>query len=259
MRAILFDLDGVLYVGDQAIDGAAEVLDWVREMRIPHLFLTNTTSRPRSAIVTRLAAMGIAVDEAEILTPPVAATAWIVEQKAEPVALFLPQATGVEFSGLELLDEGLEEGAGAVVVGDLGEAWDFSRLNRAFRLLMGGSRPALVALGMTRYWRAPDGLRLDTAPFVMALSHAAGTEPQVMGKPSPAFFRVALGMLGVPAREVVMIGDDIRGDVAGAQAAGIKGLLVKTGKFQPGDLQGDITPDGILDSVAGLPQWWSVT
>jgi HAD superfamily hydrolase (TIGR01458 family) len=117
--------------------------------------------------------------------------------------------------------------------------------------------PYLIALGMTRYWRAADGLRLDCAPFVVALSHATGIEPVVLGKPAVPFFEAALRAVGVAAGETLMIGDDIRGDVGGAQQAGIRALLVRTGKFQPADLRGDIRPDGVLDSIAGLPQWWT--
>lgn len=73
MRALLLDLDGVIYQGDSAVPGADETLDWVRERAIPHLYLTNTTSRPRSAIAGKLGPMGIRIGEDEILTPPVAA------------------------------------------------------------------------------------------------------------------------------------------------------------------------------------------
>ncbi|MES9964110.1 MAG: TIGR01458 family HAD-type hydrolase [Candidatus Sedimenticola sp. 20ELBAFRAG] len=256
MRAILFDLDGVFYLGGEAIAGAAEVLAWVREGGIPHLFLTNTTSRPRSAIAGKLADMGMEVGESEILTPPVAAVSWVRQHAMGPVALFVPGATRAEFVALPLLDDAREKGASAVVIGDLGEAWDYLTLNRAFRLLMATPPPRLVALGMTRYWQASDGLRLDTAPFVKALSHASGVEPVILGKPDAAFFQAALDLLGVAADECLMIGDDIRGDVAGAQAAGLRALLVRTGKFQTADLDGDVVPDAVLGSIAELPAWW---
>jgi HAD superfamily hydrolase (TIGR01458 family) len=121
---------------------------------------------------------------------------------------------------------------------------------------MAEPRPHLIALGMTRYWRAPDGLRLDTAPFVAALRHATGIEPVVLGKPAGPFFATALARIGVRAQETLMVGDDIRGDVGGARACGIRGVLVRTGKFRESDLRGDIEPDGVLDSIAGLPEWW---
>jgi phospholysine phosphohistidine inorganic pyrophosphate phosphatase len=254
IRAILFDLDGVLYQDDAAIAGAKEVVVWVREQRIPHMFLTNTTSRPRMAIVAKLAKMGIVVDEEEVLTPPVAAARWLKTSGLQRLGLFVTAATACEFDEFELLQPG--KVAEAVVVGDLGEAWDFATLNRAFRLLMDEHAPPLVALGLTRYWQAEGGLRLDVGPFVKALEYAVGREAVVMGKPAPHYFRVALSLLGVTPEESVMIGDDIRGDIEGAQRLGMHALLVRTGKFRPADLALGIQPEGVLDSIAELPHWW---
>jgi phospholysine phosphohistidine inorganic pyrophosphate phosphatase len=259
MRAILFDLDGVIYLGDTPIPGAAEALRWVRDLGIPHRFVTNTTSRPRAHVGDKLRAMGIEVEDRLILTPPVAACEWLRRQGARYLALFTAPATRAEFAGFKALPETREEGADAVILGDMGEAWDFPTLNRAFRLLMAEPRPHLVALGTTRYWRAEDGLRLDTGPFVAALKEASGATPVVLGKPAAPFFEAALAMLGTPPSETLMIGDDIRGDIHGAQAAGLKGALVRTGKFRPEDLRLGGLPDGVLASIADLPDWWETT
>jgi HAD superfamily hydrolase (TIGR01458 family) len=259
VRALLIDMDGVLYQGSRVVPGAVEVLRWLNEQRIPHLFVTNTTSRPRPALIEKLAGMGIRVSTDAILTPPVAAVRWLSERVDGPVALFVPEATRVEFAGLACIgpqDPEPDRPVAAVVIGDYGESWTYAALNRAFRWLMQPSQPPLVALGMTRYWQAEDGLRLDTAPFVVALAHAIGREPVVLGKPAGPFFQAALDQLGVGAEQTLMIGDDIRGDVGGAQAAGIAGLLVKTGKYRPRDLAGGIEPRDVLESIAELPAWW---
>jgi len=260
MPSILFDLDGVFYQGDRAIAGAADVVAWARDEAIPHLFVTNTTSRPRSALVEKLAGFGIDATPGQIFTPAVAAVHWLEQQCAkkypgQKVALFIPEATQSDFKPISLSDSE-DDDVCAVVVGDLGEQWDFNTLNRAFRLLMHDNQPQLLALGMTRYWQAADGLRLDVAPFVMALSHASGVEPRVLGKPAPLFYQGALDVLGASAEQAVMIGDDIVSDIGGAQDAGLRGLLVRTGKFRPQDLQGEISPDGVLESVRDLPEWW---
>ena len=255
ITALLIDLDGVLYEGERPVPGAAEAVGWIQERGIPHLFLTNTTSRPRPALVEKLAAMGVVTDEAHLFTPPVAARQWLEAHQALPAALFVPPATAAEFDGLPLAGESAEE-AGAVVVGDLGEGWRFERLNRAFRLLMAGPDTPLVALGLTRYWRAPDGLRLDVGPFVKALEYATDRRAQVLGKPDRAFFQAALARLGSRPEETAMVGDDIRGDIQGAQEAGIAGVLVRTGKFLPRDLTLGIHPLAVLDSVAELPRRW---
>jgi ribonucleotide monophosphatase NagD (HAD superfamily) len=100
-------------------------------------------------------------------------------------------------------------------------------------------------------------LQLDAGPFVAALHYASGIEPVVLGKPAPAFFDAATAALSsVPAR-TLMIGDDIRGDVAGAQQAGLRAALVRTGKFRPSDLHGETRPDAVLSGIGDLPAWWS--
>ncbi len=256
MKTLLIDLDGVLYVGDQAVPGAPETLRWLNQQRVPHLFLTNTTSRSRRGLVNKLAALGIETEPSRIYTPPVAACRWLAEHAPGPAALFVPEATRGEFDSLPQLPDDAETGAASVVIGDLSERWDFKTINRAFRLLMAEPRPALVALGMTRYWRAEDGLRLDVAPFVKALEHAASCQAVILGKPSSAFFEAALEQLACRAMDAVMIGDDIVGDVLAAQASGIKGVLVRTGKFRERDLEGEARPDLVLDSIAALPKWW---
>jgi len=258
MPGILFDLDGVFYVGERAIPGAAETLAWVRQQEIPHCFLTNTTSKPRSALVQKLAKLGLDADEDEILTPPVAAGRWIEDNLEGPVALFVPPATESEFTHLDRVPRDSDLPAAAIVVGDLGEAWDYKTLNQAFRLLMRQPPPKLIALGMTRYWLADDGLRLDVAPFITALQHATDISPMVLGKPAAPFFATALEMIGCRAGEAVMIGDDIKSDVGAAQAAGVgSAILVRTGKFKNQDLTSDVRPDAVLDSIADLPGWWA--
>jgi HAD superfamily hydrolase (TIGR01458 family) len=256
VRAALIDLDGVVYEGERAVAGAPEAIAWLQERGIPHLFLTNTTSRPRSALVDKLARLGIETDSGHVFTPPAAATAWLAERAPGPAALFVPEATAAEFGDTPRLAPDAESGAAAVVLGDLGAGWDFSTLNRAFRLLMAEPRPALVALGMTRYWRAADGLRLDVAPFVKALEHASGARAVVLGKPAPDFFHAGLARVACEPREAVLIGDDIVGDVQGAQRVGVRGILVRTGKFRESDLAGEIRPDAVLDSIAEFPTWW---
>ena len=256
IHGILFDLDGVLYNAEEPILSAAEAVAWVKRQEIPHLFVTNTTSRGRDALVEQLARFGVTTDKSRIFTPPAAAAAWLRSQPEGQIALFVPAATRSEFEGLPLLPDDAENGASYVVIGDLADRWDYRTLNRAFRLLHSNSEARLIALGMTRYWLASDGISLDVAPFVAALEHATGREAIVLGKPAKPFYHAAAAELGLAPPEVLMIGDDVETDVGGAQAASLKGALVKTGKFKPADLEGPVAPDVVFDSVAKLPGWW---
>jgi phospholysine phosphohistidine inorganic pyrophosphate phosphatase len=256
MQAILFDMDGVLYNSEEPIPGAADTLAWVRRRAIPHLFVTNTTSRGREALAGKLARFGIPASPAEVMTPCEAAADWLRSRDHGGVALFVRSAARAAFDGLECLPDDAESGARHVVIGDLGSAWDFPTLNRAFRLLHANPEATLIALGMTRYWKALDGISLDVAPFVAALENATGRKALVFGKPEPAFFQAAANRLGVPAGEILMVGDDIESDIGGAQSAGMQAALVRTGKFRGLDLEGAIKPDTVWDSVAELPAWW---
>jgi phospholysine phosphohistidine inorganic pyrophosphate phosphatase len=256
LRGVLFDLDGVLYNSEQLISGAVGTVHWVQQNRLPYLFVTNTTSRPRSALAQKLTRFGFTASESEILTPAVAAADWLRAHYAAGIALFVQDSTRAEFSGLPCLNEETEHGASYVVIGDLGELWDYRTLNRAFRLLHNNPQAQLIALGMTRYWLAADGISLDVAPFVAALEHATDRKALVFGKPAEPFFRAATERLGLPASQVLMIGDDIAVDIGGAQAAGLKGALVRTGKFQPANLDSPVKPNFVLDSIASLPGWW---
>jgi phospholysine phosphohistidine inorganic pyrophosphate phosphatase len=261
MRALLFDMDGVLYYSEEPIAGAPETIRWVRAQGIPHLFVTNTTSHGRAALAEKLARFGIPGGADDILTPCEVAAAWLRQRPAEPVALFVKPAAQEAFAGLARVPDDAETGARHVVIGDLGSAWDFATLNRAFRLLHADPAATLIALGMTRYWKASDGISLDAAPFVAALEHATGRTALVFGKPAPAFFEGAAARLSVAKEDVVMVGDDIETDVCGAIRAGLKGALVRTGKFRPSDLARAVHPDAVrphavLESIASLPAWW---
>ena len=142
-----------------------------------------------------------------------------------------------------------EDDPAYVLVGDLGENFTYARLNAAFRLLVDGAQ--LLALQKNRYWRREDGLALDAEPFVAALEYASGVSATVVGKPEESFFQLAVEDLGLEAHEVAMVGDDAEADVAGAQAAGLRGVQVKTGKYRPGE---EGRPDLVLKSFAGLPE-----
>jgi len=174
MHGILFDMDGVLYNSDQPVAGAAETVRHVRQLAIPHLFVTNTTSRDRAALVEKLRGFGIDASQQEILTPAAAVAEWLRHSCDGPVALFLRPATKREFAGLPCLDDGADHGAAYVVIGDLGTLWDYRTLNRAFRLLYNNREAKLIALGMTRYWLATDGAGRSAVCRGAAARHGSG-------------------------------------------------------------------------------------
>ena len=248
VRGVVLDLDGTVYAGESAIPGAPAAVEALRSAGLGVRFATNTTRLSRGALVERLRRLGIDVEAEDLITAPVAAAAWLRARRVRTVALYVADAGRADFDEFRVD----ERAPGAVVVGDLGAAWTFDLLNRAFRQLLEGAE--LLAIQRNRYWKTDDGLTLDAGPFVAALEHAAGRQAVTAGKPSAAFFAAAVQSLDLPASQVVMAGDDIVSDVEGALAAGLRGVLVRTGKFRPGDLERETAPDAVIDSIAELPR-----
>ena len=247
-RGVLVDLDGTVYESGAAIPGAREAIEAIRGAGLPMRFATNTTRRPRYELVERLRGFGIDVAADDIITAPIAAVTWLAARGVRHVALHIAEATLAEFGDFTVDDDQPE----AVVIGDLGSDWTFDRLNRAFRQLQTGAH--FVALQKNRYWQTEGGLTLDAGPFVAALEYATGRDAVLVGKPSTAFFEGAAASMGLPVTAVAVVGDDINSDVRGAMAAGARGVLVRTGKFRPADLDAPgLPPDAVIESVASLP------
>jgi HAD superfamily hydrolase (TIGR01458 family) len=249
MDALLLDLDGTLYVGDTPLPGAVDAIEALAARGFPRRYLTNTTRFSRRTLAARLRGMGFPIALEEIFNAATAAKRWLRERGMSRVALYVPDAALEDFAELEIVSERPD----AIVVGDLAAGWTFERLNGAFRQVLDGA--ALVALQKNRYWKTPGGLTMDAGPFVAALEYATGRAAAVTGKPSPAFFDLAADSLGIPPARIAVVGDDVETDVAGGQAAGMRGVLVRTGKFREGALaESGITPDAIANSLSALVQ-----
>ena len=248
VRGVLLDLEGTLYEAGVAVPGAAAAIERLSSLGIAHRFVTNTTSRPRSAISRELAAMGIPADPESIFTAPLAARDYLIGSGLTRCHLMVAEAVLEDFAGIEHTDDSPQ----AVVVGDVGEGFSFERMNRVFRLLLEGAE--FVTLARNRYYRGPGGLVLDQGPFVAALELASGRQALLAGKPSPRFFAPALAALGVSSSGAAIAGDDLEADVGGAMALGMRGILVRTGKFREAELAASaVRPDAILASIAELP------
>ena len=228
VSGVLLDISGVLYESDEAVPGAVDAVERLRACDLSVRFLTNSTRRPKKAILKKLAAMGFDVDASEILTPAEAACDWLRQEGFAPHLLVHPDLE-------EDFRDAPDSDRTAVVVGDAGEYFTYDRLNAAFRKLANGA--PFLALAANRVFKDADGeLSLDAGAFVHALEFSSGTEPILLGKPSPDFFMAGVRSMGCDAQDTVMVGDDAESDVAGALKAGLaKAILVRTGKYRDGD------------------------
>jgi HAD superfamily hydrolase (TIGR01458 family) len=247
---VLVDLDGTLYVGSRPVPGAVAAVARLRDLGVAVRFVTNTDSITPMALLGRLDGMGVQATAAEVLTP-VALAQRLLGRLESPRLLAVASPSIRELLGPFLAPPG--EAATHVLICDPSYGADYDDLDAAFRAVRTGAE--LIATQVARIAWRDDGDHLDTGGFVRLLEYATGQRARILGKPSPDFFRLALGTAGVPPERAVMIGDDLAADVAGAQAVGMRGVLVRTGKGTEPHPDGDTTtPDATIDSLAALSE-----
>ena len=248
IQGFLFDLNGVFYVDNQAIAGSVEAIKLIKERQIPCRFVTNTTTKSLESFHQKLLNLGLPIDKEEVVSAPYAAVLYLKQLGNPKCYLLLEEDAKRDFAQFPQSDTDPD----VIVVGDIGDRWNYDLMNQAFTLLNDGAE--LVALHKGKYWQEA-GLQLDIGAFVAGLEYATGKTATVVGKPSSSFFQLALDDLGLAAQQVAMVGDDIESDVGGAKEAGLMGILVKTGKYRE-ELVKDSTvhPDRVLESVAEIEE-----
>ena len=248
IKGMLFDLDGVLYVGSQVIDGSIEVVNKVRASGMPCRFITNTSTLSLASLERKIKALGFDIPRHEIISAPQAALLYL-SGKNDPVCrLLLADDVKQDFSALRQSDTDAQ----FIVIGDIGDRWSYSLLNEVFNNLMNGAR--LIAIHKNRFWQTENGLQMDIGGFIEALEYTSSTHAMIIGKPAPAFFQMALSSMGLAAQDVAIIGDDIDADVGGGQNAGLQGILVKTGKYRQSHAEkSNVLPYYVINSIKELP------
>lgn len=151
-----------------------------------------------------------------------------------------------DFTGLN------ESNPNAVVIGDAADGFTFDAVNQAFRILINDPNSVFIAMGRTKYYQEDGKLILDLGAYVAALEYATDREAVIIGKPAKEYFKLALDKICLSANQVVMVGDDIVSDVGGAQRAGIRGVLVRSGKYRAerDENHATVKPDLICNSLA---------
>jgi glycerol 3-phosphatase-2 len=231
---LLLDLDGVLYVGDQPVGGAASALEAVRGRGVPVAFVTNNAARTPDTVAEQLRDMGVAAAGEEVVTSAMAAAQLLADDLEPGAAVLVVGGVGVRQA---LLDVGLrpvsaaDDHPVAVVQGWSAEVgWPmFAEATVAVRA---GAR--WIATNLDATLPSPRGPLPGNGSMVAALATALGRSPEAVGKPEPALFQTARRL--VAGDRPLVVGDRLDTDIAGARAAGIPGLLVLTGVSSPIDL-----------------------
>ena len=236
--AFLFDLDGVIYRGDDPVPGAADSLTRLRSLGKRVSFVTNNASATPSSVVDRLAATGVEAAADEIETSALATAALLATRGIARVFVVGEEGTHAALVGvgIEIVDDGSP--VDAVVVG-LDRTADYDTIRTAGLLVDGGA--AFIATNPDGSFPAPGGVRWPGAgALVAAVEATTQVRAEVVGKPNAPIFHAALERAGggVP----LVVGDRLDTDIAGAVALGWDSLLVLTGISTRADAEASDTP-----------------
>ena len=250
---VCLDVDGTLTDGaaGPALPGAAAVMARLRAA-LPVRLVTNTTSVPHGTLARRLIGLKL-LDVAESLWTPVSVARRVLPEKGHDSGILLvEEAARGDYSWFR------EDPSGpAVVLATEAHGYRVADLQPAFRRLLDGA--ALYALQRNRYFKKGAELVTDIGPLAAFLTYASGREAMTLGKPSPLLYDAVAAQAGVSRSEIVMVGDDAEFDVAASVALGMQGVLVKTGKYRPGDEKSvQPPPTAVLESVSELPRWLGI-
>ena len=269
VKALLLDLDGVIVVAGQAVPGSVPAIAELERRGMPYRIVTNTSLVSRATLSRYAAALGNDIPPERFQSALSASASFAARVYPEqPIYVIASADARTEFDGQRLLspEEAMAPGArvAAVIVGDSPEELTHANLNCAFRLIRNGAR--LIGMHRNAWWLTPEGPTLDSGAYVTGLEFAAGVRAQIIGKPAPAFFSIAVDGLRrdvanrdgrLRRADIAMVGDDIRTDVLAGQRAGLRGVFVLTGKHGldelarlPGHGRGGRAPHAIAPSLA---------
>lgn len=254
-EAFVIDLDGVVWRGKTPVDGAPEAIAAIRAAGKPLVFLTNNGARSPSEVAGILTAAGIAASASEVLTSAMVAASVIEEQGLTgKAALVLGSSQMRAGFGRVISEVSLEESARieVVIVGrDTQLTWE--KLVAASNAIRDGA--LFIALNKDATLPVEGGLEPGTGAIVAALETATGVPALVVGKPEVVMMRAAEEILG--AGPILMIGDRLDSDIAGANAMGWGSALVLTGVSAPEDVKvsgqtGGPKPTYVIDALGDL-------
>ncbi|KAL3780209.1 hypothetical protein HJC23_007533 [Cyclotella cryptica] len=272
-KAALIDLSGTVHVGKDAVPGAIQACRKLFSSGLKVMFLTNTSKISCNSLLNQLRDMGFDQDalpetingKRTIMTSVGATRQYLEMNQMRPYCIVEDELMEQDFRGVPMNDPN------CVLVGLAPSKLNYERLNEAYRLLLKlkkteanndtttrceNQKPLLIAIHRATHYRDADHqLSLGPGGFISLLEQITGVTAHIVGKPSREFYHAALSSLGVDdPLDVIMVGDDVVGDIKGALDSGLGGaILVKTGKYVAGDESGQktdgITPTFTMESI----------
>ena len=252
----MIDMDGVIYAGEELIDGADQFVKTLLKKKINFTFLSNNSSRSRAEAVEKLAKLGIQVTEEHIYTSAMATATFLKDQDPGCSAYVLGEGgllKSLDHAGIKVVDKNPD-----YVI--LGEGHDFSlkRVHEAVDMILSGAR--FIATNRDPTPRKPGWNNLGIAATAAMIEEGCGCKAFVIGKPSPVMMRSAARYMGLEPAQTTVVGDTMETDIKGGIYMGFKTILVLSGIAEEQHLQAyGFKPTLVVDSVDQIRfplKWW---
>jgi len=248
---VLLDLDGCLWVGDVAIDGARDAVTALREAGKGIAFVTNESRHAEDDVVRKLWRLGFRASREEVVTVG-GALQHVLAESGHRTAYVVGSAAihrHVADAGLRILNHSDLAARADVVVVAAHDDFHYGELRGAIQAVLRGA--ALVCAGRDATFPMPDGPWPGAGPIVAAIEAGTGATAESVGKPEPQLFLTALDRLGAGA--AIVVGDRLDADGGGARAAGLDCAIVLTGATGAADARAaDPAPTFVAASLAEL-------
>jgi len=250
----VFDLDGTVYIGDELLPGAHEVLAAIRDADRPVVYVTNKPLEPSAAYAAKLTRLGLPTADHEVVSSLDALVEYLtVEHRGAPLLCVSESMVSntLQAAGFRIVSLTDAEQASVVVV-SFDRTFDYAKLHAAYRAVRSGA--VIVATNADRYCPTPEGGLPDCAAMLAAVEACtAVTAEVVVGKPAPQMASAVLGRLGVPSERVLLVGDRAETDVTMAKRAGMDSALVLTGATtRQQAVVADPVPTYVIDGIGDL-------
>ncbi len=253
----VFDLDGTIYLGDELLPGAKRLILKLRELGKRVIFVSNNATKDPRMYAEKLDGLGLKTPASEIVNTVVTMTEWLLSNHPDATVFPIseePLKNSLSEAGIRISEDPEEID---IVVASYDRTFEYRKLKIAFDAIWFYKRAMLVTTNPDRYCPFPGGRgEPDAAAIVAAIEACTGTKCQVnVGKPDPIMLETVMGLIGLDAKECVMIGDRLYTEIRMAKGAGMPSAVVLTGETTEDDLAGEPEenlPDYTLERIDQL-------
>lgn len=260
VRGVLFDMDGVIYVGTQALPGVRDALDYLQSTGRSFLFVTNNASKTPEQFVERLAEMEIQIEPQQVLGSAEATACWLAAQIGLPGWPPGPVIVmGQDGLKVALKNQGFElttdPDVAVYAVAGINFQLTYEDLARVSLAIRKGAR--FIGTNSDVTYPSERGLLPGAGSILAMLTAASGQQPLVVGKPNRGMYEQALARLNLTAAQTLMVGDRYDTDISGAIPLGLWTAGVLTGVSTRVDFEtAPEPPDLILEDLPDLVRWF---